>query len=208
MRCLANETRMPRIKHSRFWASVSPQFSHFLFYESTKHLISFLLTDGAVFHFRPFFLPFHPACCEPVSHFQVAAEAASQVCSAVANISHLEVRLCFLYLQISVKKLQSISFLHAKEDSFSIQAHLIHAVKMPQLWILIYHSNAILHLDCVSLLKDIRVAHKQHTHFNNTSWKHSILWGGQKNPRRTQCIARKETCLKAEREVTMLMQHS
>lgn len=80
---------------------------------------------------------------------------------------------------------------------------------MPELWILlIYCSNAILHLDCVSLLKDIRVAHKQHTHFNNTSWKHSILWGGQKNPRRTQCIAQKETCLKAEREVTMLMQCS
>lgn len=115
----------------------------------------------------------------------------------------------FLYLQISVKKLQSISVLHAKEDSFSIQAHLIHAVKMPELWILlIYHSIAILHLDCVSLLKDIRLAHKQHTHFNNTSWKHSILWGGQKNPRRTPCIARKETCLKAEREVTTLMQHS
>lgn len=148
----------------------------------TPHKLPVNWWGRIVFQFRRFFSLLNAVYYEPVSHFQVAADWSSQACSAVTRISHLEVRLCSCTSRSQWRNYKVLVLYMQKRIAFSIQAHLIHTVKMPEFWILlIYHSNVILHLGCVSLLKGTRVAHKKHRHFSNTSWKHSFHWGGEQN---------------------------
>ena len=151
-----------------------------LWIHKTPHKLPANWWSRIVFQPGPFFSLLNAVFYEPVSHCQVGADWSSQARGAVAGISHLEVRLCFYASRSQWRNYKVVVFYMQKGIAFSIQAHLIHTVQMPKFWILlIYHSNAILHLDCVSLLKGTRVAHKKRTHFNNTSWKHSLLWGGE-----------------------------
>lgn len=171
------------VKRFRFRISVSPVLTFcVLWINKTPYKLSENWWCRIIFHFRPFILLINTVYYKPVSHFQVGADWTSQTCSVVTLISHLEVRLCFCTFRSQWRNYKVPVFYMQKRIAFSIEAHLIHTAKMTEFWILlIYHSNAILHLDCVSLLKGTRVAHKKnHTHFNNTSWKHSFLLGGDK----------------------------